>query len=592
VTAKVRKAEHEPRVAAGEVAKARAGAARNRAMALLGLALVAWALLLVLADQSRALTTIAKPRFFEKPTSTPNLVAVGEVLGWDAIDPTDSYVLRRKIVGRPYEFALVKNTAAVPPAIHGETVPYAVKSIFGNTWSAEVSITYPLSGELGGTLPGEVLPTELSERRFFERPAAAPRLEVSGEALSWEALDPTNSYVLRRKVPGRNYEYALVKLNSALPAAFPGQTVTYAVKTALGSSWSLEVPIAYPGEEKEPPVEEKEPPPPTEPSCDLYASVEGSDENSGSLASPLRTVKALVQELEPGQTGCLTSGQTFVGSFTLYDGDSQGEARKPITITSTNPARPATIYGRVVTQSGVDWLTFTGLKFRWRETNFVGLPQITVGSDHTSWTYNDIENGNTTICINTIISSVWGTAHYTLIDHNRVHNCGGPVGYETALSNGYHSHGIYATGYHTTITNNYLYHESGRGVQLRGSHYSIVEHNIIDENGAGMVIGDLGSNYNEVAYNIITGSSASINGCCNVYGVYSWWGSGSIGSANSFHNNCLYANQEGNIDTSGGGFSATNNTIANPKYVDEATRNYTLQSTSPCLGYGPDTAQP
>jgi parallel beta-helix repeat protein len=331
---------------------------------------------------------------------------------------------------------------------------------------------------------------------------------------------------------------------------------------------------------------------PREPTCSLYASVEGSDANPGSLKYPLRTVKALIQDLEAGQTGCLTSGQTFSGSLTLSGGDSMGKAHKPITITSTNPANPATIYGRVVTESGADWLTFTGLEFRWNETVGIGLPQITVGSDHTAWTYDDVGNFNTTICFNTIMSSLYGTAHYTLIDHDRIHDCGGPVGYTSALSNGYHSHGVYATGYDTTITNNYIYHESGRGVQLRGSHSGVVEHNIIDDNGAGIVIGDLGASNNEIAYNIITSSSTSINRCCNVLGVYSWWGPESGGSGNTFHNNCLYANEEGNIDTSGGGFATFENRIANPQYVDATGRDYALQPTSPCLGYGPDTAQP
>jgi len=598
VTARACKAQGEPRVAAAwgvSVRSAARGAgARDRIIALLGLALLAGALILALPGESRAASTIAKPRFYEKPTSQPTLVAAGEVLSWDAIDPTNSYLLRRKVAGQASEFALVKSTAALPPAIPGQTVAYSVKAILGGSWSAEASIAYPSAGtaEVSSSLTGSALLIELSEGRFFEKPAATPNLEASGETLSWEAIDPTNSYVLRRKVPGRPLEYALVKLDSTLPASFPGQTVTYSVKAALGGIWSPEVSIAYPtAEEKEEEQEEGEPPP-TEPTCSLYASAEGSDGNPGTLTSPLRTVKALIQDLEAGQTGCLMSGQTFSGSFTLREGDSMGEAHKPITITSTNPANPATIYGRVVTESGADWLTFTGLKFRWNETLGLGIPQITVGSDHTSWTHDDVGNFNTTICFNTVITSLYGTAHYTLIDHDRIHDCGGPVGYTSALSNGYHSHGVYATGYHTTITNNYIYHESGRGVQLRGSHYGVVEHNIIDDNGAGIVIGDSGASNNEIAYNIITSSTASINGCCNVLGVYSWWGQESGGSGNSVHNNCLYANEEGNIDTNGGGFSTFENKTANPQYVDAAARNYTLQPTSPCLGYGPDTAQP
>jgi hypothetical protein len=119
-----------------------------------------------------------------------------------------------------------------------------------------------------------------------------------------------------------------------------------------------------------------------------------------------------------------------------------------------------------------------------------------------------------------------------------------------------------------------------------------VEHNVIDGNGAGIVFGDLPTDNNEVAYNIITNSTTSINRCCNVYGVYSWWNHAAPGTGNTFHNNCLYGNDGGNIEKSLGGFTATENLIANPRYLEVSTRNYALRAGSPCLGFGPDTAQP
>jgi hypothetical protein len=241
------------RLARERSALARGGVARERIMALLGLTLLAGALILALAGESRASTTIGQPRFHEKPAEQPTLVAAGDVLTWDAIDPTNSYLLRRKVAGQPSEFALVKGTAALPPAIAGQAVTYSVEAILGNSWSSDVSIAYPsaVTTEVSSTLTGEAPLVELSERRFFEKPAATPNAEVSGETLSWEAVDPPNSYVLRRKVPGRPLEYALVTLDSAVPASFPGQTVTYSVKAALGSTWSPEVSITYPTAEEQ-----------------------------------------------------------------------------------------------------------------------------------------------------------------------------------------------------------------------------------------------------------------------------------------------------------------------------------------------------
>jgi hypothetical protein len=539
-----------------------------------------------LASTASATVTLSNGRFFPRPTVAPNLAAVGGTLSWDAVDPTNSYVLRRKIAGQAAEYALVKGDSALPPIIPESTVSYAVMAILGGPWSSEVSITYPsiVSADLA-TFIGEEGLVELREGRFVERAVGQPQITVAGETLSWSALDPTNSYVLRRKLPNHQAEYALVKSTSALPPAIEGSTVVYTVKAAIGGLWSPEVSVSYPGSAAE---EETAP----EPDCALYASPEGSDGGPGSLAAPLRTVKELIRRLSAGETGCLMSGRTFNGSFTLYDGDSHGEAHEPVTITSTDPTRPATIYGRIVTEGGADWLSFTHLKLRWKEELGLGLPQITVGSSHTTWRYDDVENANTAICFNAIASLTYGTANYTLIDHDRIHDCGGPYPYISPTATGYMSHGVYAIGNHTVITNNYLYHEANRGVQLRGSQGAIVEHNIIDDNGSGIVFGDLGASNNEVAYNIITNSTRSINGCCNVYGVFSWWGTGAVGTGNTFHNNCLYGNDDGNVNTSGGGFTATENMIANPRYVEAATHDYTLQPASPCLGYGPDSAQP
>jgi hypothetical protein len=555
---------------------------------LLGLLTVLLAL--GLAQAHSASGAVVNPRFFEKVAVAPELSVAGEGLAWSAVDPTNSYVLRRNIPGSAPEYAIVKAISALPPSVPGQTVGYSVRSILAAGWSREVLLAYPPAGEasqLGGGLIGGTQMLELGERRFFGGTGAQPLLVLAGATLAWEAIDPSNSYVLRRKLPGRSAEYALVKANEALPAAIPGQTVGYSLRPALGSSWSAEVGITYAST-----IAPEEKPSAPSSACKLYAAVQGSDSNPGTLTSPLRTVKGLIRRLPAGATGCLKSGQTFNGSFTLYNGDSNGEPRLPVTITSTDPANPATIFGRVVTQAGANWLTFTALNFKWNELLGLGLPQITVGSNHTSWTHDNVENANTTICINTVSSARWGVAHYTLIDHDRIHDCGGPIPYSSSLASGYTSHGVYAIGYHTIITNNYIYHESSRGVLLRGSKYGVVEHNIIDDNGSGVGFGDLGASNNEVAYNIITNSLKSINGCCNVFGVFSWWKDGLVGTGNTFHNNCVWGNQQGNIETRGGGFTATENRITNPLYVNAAEHNYKLQPGSPCLGYGPESALP
>jgi hypothetical protein len=313
--------------------------------------------------------------------------------------------------------------------------------------------------------------------------------------------------------------------------------------------------------------------------CGLFASTSGSDANDGSSGRPFATAQKLVSSLAPGQTGCLASGQTFSGGLNLYSG---GSSSGTVTVTSTDPTNPATIFGRVVTHPAASYITFTNLKFDW-DSGGQNLPSMTIGSDHVSIVYDDIQNGNTSICIDLIADPTWGTAHATLIDHNRIHNCGQrPV--TSYSSPGYFSHALYISGIGATVTNNYIYGASGKGVLLRGSSGAYVGNNTIDSNGTGVDFGDLNASNNEVARNLITNSGA---GCaCNAFGVFSWWGTTGVGTGNTFHDNCLYGNQDGNISTSGGGFTATSNTIASPSYTNASGADYTLRSGSACGGFG------
>jgi hypothetical protein len=220
-------------------------------------ALCATMLLLWFTGNSDAYTALREGRFFEGATGSPTLIAAGGVLSWDATDPTNSYKIRRTAPGRPVEYAFVKALAVLPPAIPGATVGYSVKAVLGGTWSPEASVTYPATATLGETIES-LSATELSERRFFVKPTVAPELAVAEDALSWEPVDPTGSYVIRRKMTEAPTEYALVKDVSTLPPAIAGQTVSYDVKAALGTKWSPAVAISYPAIEPE--EEEQEPP--------------------------------------------------------------------------------------------------------------------------------------------------------------------------------------------------------------------------------------------------------------------------------------------------------------------------------------------
>jgi parallel beta-helix repeat protein len=338
--------------------------------------------------------------------------------------------------------------------------------------------------------------------------------------------------------------------------------------------------------------------------CSLYASSAGSDASSGSSSAPLQTAAALIKHLQAGQTGCLDSGQTFEG-FSLHSGDSHGSEGAPVTITSTNPEEPAIISGRVSTGTGADWLTFTRLRFTFNGT---GVPSPTVGSNHTSWTYDDISAPHT-ICFN-LVNGSWGVAENTLIEHDRVHNCGSLERFvcnentsscEAPPNDGFFIHGVYVGGARsTTIRNNYIYENADRGVQVRsGSNGVLIEHNIIDGNGEGIIFGDGATNVT-AKYNIITNSHSP---CGEKTGCYDYGASEYNAVApNLLASNDVYGNQcanpspacypnRGNIETMAHVAVAANVEV-DPQYTNAAAHNYTLQASSPVLGDGPDTAQP
>ena len=215
--------------------------------------------------------------------------------------------------------------------------------------------------------------------------------------------------------------------------------------------------------------------------------------------------------------------------------------------------------------------------------------QVGLGGKDDSLTYDDITSNDTNICI---ILGGYGSRwpEGNVFEHDRIHNCGPTV--EPATSGfhlpdeewGWHSHGIYEYGHGTIIKNNYIYDNSRDGILFHGGgEGAVVEHNILDHNGAGIWFGE--NNNNRAAWNIIT-NSTSPRGVVD-YGI----GSYEPGSGNVATNNCLYNNLSGEIED--GGFVSTDNkTATDPLYVSAEKHEYTLQAGSPCLGYGPDTAQP
>ncbi len=194
-----------------------------------------------LAADERNLTGVASSpgaaaSQYRSSLHAPVVSVRGYSLSWNSTPWVRSYVLERAVPGQPVQDSLVYSTGVTPPPVPGQTVTYRIRTgAWGSSWSAPVSISYPAPG--GSPLP----PAQASD------PQAAPALSVSGEALRWPAVAGLQTYVLDTKVPGQADSYSEVSGTSYSPAAVPGKTVRYSLRTAVdGSSWSTEVSISFP----------------------------------------------------------------------------------------------------------------------------------------------------------------------------------------------------------------------------------------------------------------------------------------------------------------------------------------------------------
>lgn len=158
----------------------------------------------------------------------PQLTVSGQTLTWARVANVNSYVFVRKVPGQADQYSVITGTSITPPPVPGVTVHYAIRtSVNGSIWSSEVAIAYPAAST--------------SDTQ------SAPALTVSGQTLTWQPIANVSTYVLATKVPGQADQYTEVSGTSVTPAAVPGATVSYSVRTAVdGSAWSPEVKVSYP----------------------------------------------------------------------------------------------------------------------------------------------------------------------------------------------------------------------------------------------------------------------------------------------------------------------------------------------------------
>jgi Periplasmic copper-binding protein (NosD) len=295
--------------------------------------------------------------------------------------------------------------------------------------------------------------------------------------------------------------------------------------------------------------------------CARFASPSGSDASPGTFARPYRTVQKLVDTLGRGQTGCLRGGRYRQGEVTIR--------RQGIRLTSSRGER-AILIGRL--RVNADRATVARLKLNGRNSRI--LPSPTINADDVAFRDNDVSSPHSRSCF-----LLGGTTEVrrSVIEGNRIHDCGDPAALLGA--------GIYMSNVDDAeVVGNVIYHNAERGIKVGpDSQGALIRGNVIDGNPFGLNFsGDdtSASSGNLVVHNVIANSTRWWN-------VQTYW-SGPVGSGNLVRRNCVYGsnpnpyyNQNGGVSNAPG-FTAQENLIARPAYLDREAKDFRLGSDSPC----------
>jgi parallel beta-helix repeat protein len=293
------------------------------------------------------------------------------------------------------------------------------------------------------------------------------------------------------------------------------------------------------------------------------------------VAGEGESVTALVESLAPGETGCLAG--TFHEDVTFRRGGAPGA---PITLTAA-PGREAAIVGRLWVADSANDVVVMNLRLDGRNPRL--LPSPTINGDRVAFIGNDVTNGHSAaICF--IVGNLrgWGVAVDTLIQGNRIHNCG-----ELPATN--HDHGIYVESSRgLRVLDNLIYDNADRGIQFYpDAQDSLVQGNVLDGNGQGILFsgdGGMASHRNRVVGNVISNSVGR-------YNVESWYPDGNpVGEGNVATGNCVWNGRRGNVSEEWG-FRADGNVVADPLFANRDAKDFRLDPVSACARLVPTASR-
>ena len=233
------------------------------------------------------------------------------------------------------------------------------------------------------------------------------------------------------------------------------------------------------------------------------------------------------------------------------------------------PGERATILGRVYVTDQANNVVLQQLDLD--GYNHARLPSPTVNGDNVVFRDNDVTNRHTSICF-LLGSREWGRARGTVIERNRIHNCG-------QLPPTNHHHGIYAEATdNARITDNWIYDNADRGVQMfPDAQRTYVARNVIDGNGEGVVFSRTSAN-NVVEKNIIS----------NPVVRYTLEDFELTGRGNVARRNCLWSTRH--VGNPAGlpaalAVPAVESIIVDPGYLNRAAKDFRLVPWSPCINF-------
>jgi hypothetical protein len=385
-------------------------------------------------------------------------------------------------------------------------------------------------------------------------------------------------------------------------AAFPTALIATLILTACGGNGpAIPQPASTsPAAPAQAPVAAaEEPAPAEEPAADpvvdaaavahLYVATNGSDSNPGTKASPFKTIVKASQVAQPGTVVHVAPGN-YAGGFTT---SRSGTSAARVRFVSDTKWGAKIVPSSATAQTA--WL-LTG--------SYVDVVDFHIdGNGGTRWlnglvsqgSYNKIEGLHVHhIAMRTADCGLNGGSGINAAAHTggKEVSINGNVVHHIGIAGCHGIHGIYhsSTG---EIKNNLIHNIGYGGIHLwhDASHIDIVN-NTVFATGIGIIVGTGGFYFNKtkmVDYVNVHNNLVYDNN----YGIINSTGDGTIGTHNTYVNNLSFKNVKTNFMIRNA--THTGSIIQDPvfsNYQRDGSGDYRIKSTSPAMGYGSPTYAP